>query len=59
MDYNGLFHVSDFYPTILDMIGKGIIFDKKESMVLDGINQYKALKEGSNKFPRQSVHIHR
>ena len=24
-DYDGLFHISDFYPTILDIISQGII----------------------------------
>ena len=59
IDFNGLFHVSDFYPTILNMVGKRDAIDNKEYQAMDGINQYDALKYSSNDFPRRSVHIHR
>ena len=59
VEYNGLFHVSDFYPTILDMVGKGYVSNENKIRVMDGISQYDTLKHGTNVFPRRSVHIHR
>ena len=56
MDYNGLFHVSDFYPTILNMVGNK---DVTENKALDGISHYDELNDNSMDFPRRSVHIHR
>ena len=59
LEYNGLFHVSDFYPTILDMVGKDYFIYENKRRIMDGISQYDTLKHGANVFPRRSVHIHR
>ena len=59
VEYNGLFHVSDFYPTILDMVGKSYVTNENRIGKIDGISQYNTLKYGTNVFPRRSVHIHR
>ena len=59
LDYNGIFHVSDFYPTILKMIGVKDGLGIQNHNTLDGINHYDALISPSKEYPRRSVHIHR
>ena len=59
VDYDGIFHISDFYPTLLNMIGKQHILNSQHHKTLDGISQFEALNNVSIKYPRRSVHIHR
>ena len=59
-DFKDLFHVSDFFPTLISMIhnneqANSSILHHKE---LDGIDQFLALKQ-SIPSPRKNVHIHR
>ena len=58
-DYNELFHISDFYPTILQIIGHQNILSKKPHETLDGVGQFAALNGSSKVPPRTNVHIHR
>ena len=59
LDYNGIFHVSDFYQTIIKMIGVKDALGIQNHETLDGINQFDALTSLSKEYPRRSVHIHR
>ena len=58
-DYNGLFHVSDFYPTILEIIGEQKRLNVSPHDTLDGIAQYTVLQGKEKTSPRKNVHIHR
>ena len=58
-DYNGLFHISDFYPTILQIIGKQDILSNKPHSTMDGVGQFLALNGSTNAVQRTNVHIHR
>ena len=58
-DFNGLFHISDFYPTILEMIGEQGRLKSSRHTAMDGISQYTALQGNTNISPRKNVHIHR
>ena len=58
-DYEGIFHISDFYPTIFHMIGARHKLISPKHMDMDGINQFPALNDYSENYPRKSVHIHR
>ena len=58
--FTGLFHVSDYYPTLLSMVNKlsgDNTTDAVEDESLDGVDQVKALIDGT--AARESVHIHR
>ena len=57
--YDRIFHVSDFYPTILNMINETEKLDSPYLKNIDGVNQFDALQRGATKYPRRSVHIHR
>ena len=58
-DFNGLFHISDFYPTILQLIGEQNLLNKKPHTTLDGIGQLSGLRGAPNAPERKNVHIHR
>ena len=58
-DFNGLFHISDFYPTILEIIGKKEKLNHHSHNTMDGISQLSALRGKSTINPRINVHIHR
>ena len=58
-NYDGIFHVSDFYPTILNMINETEKLDSSDLKNIDGVNQFNALQRKATNYPRRSVHIHR
>ena len=58
-DYRGLFHVSDFYPTIMNIIGRADIMKDKRREAIDGISQYSRLQGNTSVNPRKAVHINR
>jgi arylsulfatase A-like enzyme len=47
--YNGLMHVSDWFPTILNMVG--VDFQEREGFELDGVSQIDGF-QGEKKRPR-------
>jgi arylsulfatase A-like enzyme len=54
--YQGLMHVSDWFPTILDMLN--IIYEPESGYSLDGISQYSGWKNSSTTLlsgPRQHM----
>ena len=57
--YDGIFHVSDFYPTILNMINETERLGSPYLKNIDGVNQFDALQRQATDYPRRSVHIHR
>ena len=59
VDYRGLFHVSDFFPTFLAMVNATKGIEKADE--LDGVNQLESIVEKRDTATgvRQSVHIHR
>ncbi|XP_023326945.1 arylsulfatase B [Eurytemora carolleeae] len=56
-DFQGLFHVTDFFPTFLAMINSTKKVEK--GVELDGINQLQSLVKKEKNGVRESVHIHR
>ena len=54
-----LFHISDFYPTILQIIGKQSVLSNKPHSTIDGVGQYPVLNGSSTTSLRKNVHIHR
>ena len=58
-DNRGLFHISDFYPTILQLIGKQNILTNKPHATMDGVGQFLVLNGSSTINLRKNVHIHR
>ena len=57
--YDGIFHVSDFYPTILNMINETEKLDSPHLKNIDGVNQFDVIQREATNYPRRSVHIHR
>ena len=69
-DFKDLFHVTDFFPTLISMIHHTSISNNNSNIhssqyhhalpTMDGLDQFPALKDSSNKpGPRKNVHIHR
>ena len=58
-DYRGLFHISDFYPTIMNILGRENILKDKGREAIDGISQYSRLQGKTSVNPRKTVHINR
>ena len=56
-DFQGLFHVTDFFPTFMAMINSTKKIEK--SSQLDGLNQLESLANREKAGVRESVHIHR
>jgi len=57
INYGGLFHVSDFFPTFMAMINATHKIEKSQE--LNGLNQLPSLIKKEQTGVRQSVHIHR
>jgi arylsulfatase A-like enzyme len=51
--YSNLFHVSDWFPTILDMAG--ISYESADGYALDGVSHYAALTGDSSDAPRTTM----
>ena len=58
-DFEGLFHISDFYPTLLEVIGEQKRLKGEALNTMDGISQYSALIRKKDAIHRKNVHIHR
>ena len=58
-DFDELFHISDFYPTILEIIGEQHRLKGNALNTMDGISQYSALIGKKDAIHRKNVHIHR
>ena len=63
-DFKELFHISDYFPTLLSMIKTNAQVSNTSNeidpheMTFDGVDQFSALKK-LNSSPRKNVHIHR
>jgi len=60
-DFKELFHISDYFPTLLSMIesdSSQISNITTSENNFDGVDQFSALKQ-LNPSPRKSIHIHR
>ena len=60
-NFDGLFHVADFFPTLMSMIESMGVANSSGAFPyenLDGIDQFSSLKH-SSQGPRKNVHIHR
>jgi arylsulfatase A-like enzyme len=53
MRYSKLMHVSDWFPTILDLAS--ISYEPEESKILDGVSHVSAWLDGSEETPRDYV----
>ena len=56
MTYNGLFHVTDWFPTILSIVGI-TNYNPPTGYEINGINQFKSITSGSTSTPRSHVLI--
>ena len=59
-DYEGLFHIADFFPTLATMVlaPRNKSADVSQIDEMDGVDQFISLKERTP-GPRKSVHLHR
>ena len=59
-DYKDLFHIADFYPTLMAMVSHSMENQTRIALSdeLDGVDQLSALKD-KTAGPRKNVHIHR